>query len=280
MRVSSVVLLFFSLSCAELQRGDGQLSVEDLQSSLNRLQNQSRAERPELLTDQTTVQPDVWTELRELRNMVVDQRVQLASTQCQIEELKKENAAVKNHMAEMKQGHAALAGRVTYAELGLEALRDENANTQKVAFSFGSGLSGHLGPFDVDTLLVFSKEFTNVGNAYSPITGGDVGTLSADPGVSLAAGIFTAPVRGVYFFRLNIFGYTAPHWIGAELFKNQEKIFFLSEFPDGVHEYASNSVTLLLEKGDLVYVKLKSGRNIFDNTDNHCTFSGFLLFPM
>ncbi|XP_072515371.1 cerebellin 17 isoform X2 [Salminus brasiliensis] len=263
MRVSSVVLLFFSLSCAELQRGDGQLSVEDLQSSLNRLQNQSRAERPELLTDQTTVQPDVWTELRELRNMVVDQRVQLASTQCQIEELKKENAAVKNHMAEMKQGHAALAGRVTYAELGLEALRDENANTQKVAFSFGSGLSGHLGPFDVDTLLVFSKEFTNVGNAYSPITG-----------------IFTAPVRGVYFFRLNIFGYTAPHWIGAELFKNQEKIFFLSEFPDGVHEYASNSVTLLLEKGDLVYVKLKSGRNIFDNTDNHCTFSGFLLFPM
>uniref|UniRef100_A0A3B1ICL8 C1q domain-containing protein n=1 Tax=Astyanax mexicanus TaxID=7994 RepID=A0A3B1ICL8_ASTMX len=137
-------------------------------------------------------------------------------------------------------------------------------DTPKVAFSFGSGVSGNLGPFDVETIVVFRKEFINIGNAYSPITG-----------------VFTAPLRGVYFFRVNVFGFKSTSWIAGDLFKNQENIFNLSDYPEeGRNEYASNGVSLLLEKGDLVYVKLIVGRQIFDNIDNHCTFNGFLLFPM
>ncbi|KAG9263150.1 complement C1q-like protein 2 [Astyanax mexicanus] len=250
MRVS-VVLLLFSISCAELQRGDDQPAPEDVQPRLNRIQNQSHVERPELLTDQTTSQPDVWTELRELRDMVVEQRVKLQYSERQIEELKKENAE--------------LTGRVTSTELGVDALREENKNTPKVAFSFGSGLSNTHGPFNVDTMLVFRKEFINIGNAYSPNTG-----------------VFTAPLRGVYFFRLNVLGSSSTSWTGGVFFKNQEQIFYLSEYPiDGINEYASNAVSLLLEKGDLVYVKLLAGRHIRDNIlDNYCTFNGFLLFPM
>ncbi|KAL6472157.1 hypothetical protein MHYP_G00183450 [Metynnis hypsauchen] len=272
MRVS-VVLLWFCLSCVQLQRGDDQLTVEDAQSGLKRLQNQSCVERSELNPNQ----PDVWTELRELRNMVVEQRVQLASAQyqlqfseSQIETLKTENAAMNNRLLatenrveELKQLNAALEGRVVSTEVGVEALREENANGPKVAFSFASGLNGHLGPFNVDTTLVFSKEITNTGHAFSPITG-----------------VFTAPLRGVYYFRFNLFGNSASQWVAVDLFKNQEKILYASERPDGVNEYISSGANLLLEKGDLVYIKLKSGCQIFDNRDNHCTFSGFLLFPV
>uniref|UniRef100_A0A3B1IHJ9 C1q domain-containing protein n=1 Tax=Astyanax mexicanus TaxID=7994 RepID=A0A3B1IHJ9_ASTMX len=235
MRVS-VVLLLFSISCAEFQRGDDQPAPEDVQPRLNRIQNQSHVERPELLTDQTTVQFDVWTELRELRDMVVEQRVKLQYSERQIEDVK-------------------LLNKIFFFFL---------TDTPKVAFSFGSGVSGTLGPFNADTVLVFRKELINIGNAYSPITG-----------------VFTAPLRGVYFFRVNVFG-SSTYWTGGNLFKNQEQIFHLSDYPDeGRNEYASNGVSLLLEKGDLVYVTHLAGRQIYDhNFDNHCTFNGFLLFPM
>ncbi|XP_036417923.1 cerebellin-3-like [Colossoma macropomum] len=275
MRVS-VVLLWVSLSCVQLQRGDDQRRVEDTQSGLNTLQNQSRVERSELNPNQTSIQPDVWTELRELRDMVVEQRVQLTSAQCQlqfsqgqIEELKKENTAMnkrllatENQVEELKQLNAALEGRVVSTEVGVEALREENANRPKVAFSSASGLNGYLGP-GVNTILVFSKEITNIGNAFSPITG-----------------VFTAPLRGVYYFRFNVFSNSASHWMCVHLFKNQEKILYVSERPDGVNEYISSGATLLLEKGDLVYIKLLAECQIFDNVDNHCNFSGFLLFPV
>ncbi|KAL7848447.1 hypothetical protein AOLI_G00231650 [Acnodon oligacanthus] len=221
---------------------------ETLQPSVE-VQAEDEAQ-PELNTEhEISVQFDIWAEVKELRDMVVEQRVQLQFSQSQIEELKQKNAA--------------LEGRVVSTEVGVEALREENANRPKVAFSFASGLNGHLGPFNVDTTLVFSKEITNVGKAFSPITG-----------------VFTAPLRGVYYFRFNLFGNSASHWVAVYLFKNQENILYVSERPDGVNEYISSGATLLLEKGDLVYIKLNSGCQIFDNSDNHCTFSGFLLFPV
>ena len=54
----------------------------------------------------------------------------------------------------------------------------------------------------------------------------------------------------------------------------------MAEFPKGTYEYAVGGATLLLQKGDHVYVKLRSNSQISDNSDNHCTFSGFLLFDM
>ena len=45
------------------------------------------------------------------------------------------------------------------------------ADRPKMAFSFASGLNGNLGPLSSDTILVFRKEITNIGNAFSKITG-------------------------------------------------------------------------------------------------------------
>ncbi|KAL7846346.1 hypothetical protein SRHO_G00213260 [Serrasalmus rhombeus] len=81
-------------------RGDGQLKVEDV-------------ERSEQNTNQTSVQPDVWTELRELRDMVVEQRVKLQFSQSQIEELKNENTGLNN--------------RLLVSESQVEKLKQDNA---------------------------------------------------------------------------------------------------------------------------------------------------------
>ncbi|XP_036418577.1 complement C1q tumor necrosis factor-related protein 3-like isoform X1 [Colossoma macropomum] len=184
MRVSVVLLLFF-FCCVQLQRGDDQLVVGDVQ-----LLNKSHVESSE--PDQTSVHPDVWTELRELRNMV----------------------------AELKKQNTALEGRVVSTEVGVEALREENAS------------------------------------------------------------VFTAPLRGVYYFRFNLVGNSESNMLAVCLFKNKEKILDVSQIPNGLNKYAVGGATLLLQKGDHVYVKLRSNSQISDNSDNHCTFSGFLLFAM
>ncbi|XP_036451791.1 complement C1q-like protein 3 [Colossoma macropomum] len=215
MRVS-VILLWFCLSSVQLQRADDQLIMGDVQ-----LLHNSHVERSK--PDQTNVQPDVWTELRD---MVVEQRELLKFYQNQIEKLKKEN-------------------------------------TDRVAFSFASGLNGNHGPLPKDSILVFRKQITNIGNAFSKITG-----------------VFTAPLRGVYYFRFNVLGSSRSHRLAVCLFKNKEKILDVAEYPKGQYEYAVGGATLLLQKGDQVYVLLRSNSQISDNSDNHCNFSGFLLFEM
>uniref|UniRef100_A0A8C6UIF2 Cerebellin 10 n=1 Tax=Neogobius melanostomus TaxID=47308 RepID=A0A8C6UIF2_9GOBI len=75
----------------------------------------------------------------------------------------------------------------------------------QVAFSaslLASG-SGHTGPFNTDTTLVFRGVVSNIGNAYNPHTG-----------------IFTAPVRGAYHFEFYLFFQGGSHDSRVGLTKN------------------------------------------------------------
>lgn len=99
--------------------------------------------------------------------------------------------------------------------------------------------------------------------------------------MSVYPGVFTAPVRGAYWFYINIISIAGPQPLGINLFRNQQKVLHLYEFPDdNRHEFASNGVTLLLEAGDVVFLKLPTGFKIYDDGSNYNTFGGFLLFPM
>ena len=50
---------------------------------------------------------------------------------------------------------------------------------------------------------------------------------------------------------------------------------------DGQWKFVANAVTLELERGDMIMMRLPSGYSLYDNNSNNFnTFSGFLLFPM
>ncbi|XP_031593717.1 complement C1q-like protein 4 [Oreochromis aureus] len=162
--------------------------------------------------------------------------------------------------------HAVL--RELTASLALQneqitVLQREN-QVKQVAFSASLGKQSptDTGPFTTETTLIFEHVITNIGNAYNQSTG-----------------IFTAPVRGVYHFEFHIFG-TAGIRAGGSLFRNGDLICTAYEHPKSGSVSASNGVSLLLEVGDQVSVRLPIGSSIHENQNHHTTFSGHLIFTM
>uniref|UniRef100_A0A8C1Y816 C1q domain-containing protein n=1 Tax=Cyprinus carpio TaxID=7962 RepID=A0A8C1Y816_CYPCA len=152
-------------------------------------------------------------------------------------------------------------------ESQVEELRKENrGETVEIAFSASlmeSG-GGDIGPFTTEITLTYRNVFTNIGNAYNPITG-----------------IFTAPLKGAYKFSFSVFGHGSPSTSStASIVKNGERVVVAHGHQDQYSVNSSKGVVLILEVGDVVYVRLWSGTRIYDNQNNHITFSGYLLFPL
>uniref|UniRef100_A0A096M6Y3 C1q domain-containing protein n=1 Tax=Poecilia formosa TaxID=48698 RepID=A0A096M6Y3_POEFO len=141
-----------------------------------------------------------------------------------------------------------------------------SSSVRQVAFSaslMASG-GGDIGPFNAYTSLIFRNVVSNIGNAYNPNTG-----------------FFTAPVRGVYHFNYHIYGHGhSSHGSGAVLVKNGEYIFMAYEHQTTLGANSANTVTMLLELGDVVYLLQRVNTRIFDDQLHYTTFSGLLLFPL
>ncbi|XP_063073936.1 complement C1q-like protein 4 [Engraulis encrasicolus] len=133
----------------------------------------------------------------------------------------------------------------------------------KVSFSASLMAQGEISVSHT-TNLAFNRIIVNIGNAYNPNTG-----------------IFTAPIRGVYFFIVFAFGKGSMP-TGAYLYKNEEKIVYAYAYAPSSDYWLkpSNGASLLLEVGDEVCIKVYSGESVYDNWNHHTSFSGHLLFPM
>ncbi|XP_061785860.1 cerebellin-1-like [Nerophis lumbriciformis] len=118
----------------------------------------------------------------------------------------------------------------------------------------------HLGPFNTDTTLVFKRVVTNVGHGYDPNTG-----------------VFTAPVKGLYFV---IFTGSVGNsgTLNAAVIKNGDNMFAIFD-TKGPYNSVTNGMTLELEVGDRLWVTLWVNKSIFDQS-RLSTFSGFLIKPM
>ncbi|XP_041859633.1 complement C1q-like protein 2 [Melanotaenia boesemani] len=160
---------------------------------------------------------------------------------------------------------ATIKTRANITENQLEVLKKEG-EVKRVAFSaslFASG-SGDVGPFNAHTNLVFRHVVTNIGNAYNP-----------------HSGFFTAPVRGAYQFQFYIYALGHPsHGSGAMLVKNGQNVLIAFEHQPNLASASSNGVSLLLEVGDVVFMRQFVNTWIYDNVNRHTTFSGHLLFTM
>uniref|UniRef100_M4AGI0 C1q domain-containing protein n=1 Tax=Xiphophorus maculatus TaxID=8083 RepID=M4AGI0_XIPMA len=161
----------------------------------------------------------------------------------------------------LREMSASLAG----LKVDMEYVKKDN-EVNRVAFSaslMDSG-GGDVGPFNAQTNLVFKRVIANIGNAYNPNTG-----------------FFIAPVRGVYHFEFFIYGHGhATHSSGAALFKNGEHIVTGYEHQASLSVNGCNSATLLLEVGDVVFLRQWQNSRIYDSQNHHTTFSGHLLFTM
>lgn len=63
-------------------------------------------------------------------------------------------------------------------------------------------------------------------------------------------------------------------------FTTMTRRMFNNDTNDQYYEYISNALSLELDERDVVYMRLPAGRGLWDNSNNHNTFSGFLLFPV
>ncbi|XP_034562585.1 heavy metal-binding protein HIP-like isoform X2 [Notolabrus celidotus] len=213
-------------------------------------------------------------ELGNMSEKVEEQRTELVATRNKISELEKENAVFSAELS--AAGHRVEASEkevdtlkgalsMTKDQVQLQKITVENlerANTGKIAFSVG--LNSPLGYFETDTVLKYDKVFTNIGKAYNP-----------------TSGMFVAPIRGVYYFRFSAFGANNSQRVGVELYHNDQRVIRSDEYiAEGGHKNLSNALTLQLNEGDLVYMNLPKWLSLYDNSENHNTFSGFLLFSL
>ncbi|XP_067247352.1 uncharacterized protein [Chanodichthys erythropterus] len=205
-------------------------------------------EQKENIRELTTTITEQKENIRELTTTVTEQKENIRALETQLrDEMNKKNEEISN---------------LTLSQV--EELRKENKD-REIAFSAGLMQSGrgYIGPFTTDITLTYKNVLTNIGNAYNPITG-----------------IFRAPLKGAYMFRISIFGHGGTP-ATVSIFKNEEQVVVVHDVQAQDRVTSSNGVVLILEVGDVVYVRLWSGTRIYDiNQENLNSFSGFLLFPL
>ncbi|XP_051556608.1 complement component 1, q subcomponent-like 4 like [Myxocyprinus asiaticus] len=153
--------------------------------------------------------------------------------------------------------------RIKALEETMNKVVSENED-KKIAFSaalLASG-SGQTGPFDTSKTLTYKKVFSNVGDAYDSNTG-----------------IFTAPVKGVYYFRFYAHCH-AGRTSAVTLYRNSQSQCSIHSWKPTSNGNASNGIVLTLEKDDQVYTQLWGKTWVYDDASSYTSFSGFILFPL
>ncbi|XP_044214013.1 complement C1q tumor necrosis factor-related protein 4-like isoform X2 [Thunnus albacares] len=167
---------------------------------------------------------------------------------------------LQESLKKLQTENLSVEERLKSTEKQLKEMRD----VPKVAFAVSLGGNGLQKTTSGSQKLIYKDVLTNIGQTYNSETGE-----------------FTAPVRGVYYVR---FTANAPtdFPMSAVLYKNDAQIQLIAhEQPSGEgSDTASNGAALLLEGGDRLSLKLWHNTQIWDNSNHHSTFSGFLLFPM
>ncbi|XP_076609365.1 complement C1q-like protein 2 isoform X2 [Chaetodon auriga] len=184
---------------------------------------------------------------------------------CSLTSITQNLGAMGEKVANMAEKITLLEAKLQNTEKDVLELRSLTGGQPQVAFSAAlkeSG-SGNTGPYTTATPLQYKRVFSNTGNSYNPSTG-----------------IFTATVKGMYFFRFSMFNNLNPVANSVvSLMKNGVRLTSVWDASGSdANDMGSNAVVIPLEVGDNVYVELQANRVVYDDAMNYNTFSGFLIF--
>ncbi|XP_016366770.1 cerebellin 11 [Sinocyclocheilus rhinocerous] len=177
-------------------------------------------------------------------------------------ELKELKASINRLTTDLNTANNELAEQKSL----IQELQKQIKESPKVAFtaSMSATESTNRGPFSTETKLIFDKVLTNIGNAYDPITG-----------------VFTAPVKGVYYFRYSGSAFSS-HDMGLSIFKGTTRFVSSYEYNSGErNDQMANGAVMELDVGEEVHMRLWIRSWIFvDRRYNYSTFTGYLLYPL
>ncbi|XP_035864700.1 bromodomain-containing protein DDB_G0280777-like [Sander lucioperca] len=245
--------------------------VEKLKTELEKLNKQQLEQAAQQKTEVDKQKTEVDKQKTEVDKLKQQQLEQAAQQKTEVDKLKQQQieqaAQLKTEVDKLKQQQLEQAAQqkteVDKLKTEVDKLKQQ-LQVRQVAFSASLVVAGisRIGPVPSETTLIYKYVPTNIGNAYNS-----------------NSGVFTAPVRGAYHFEWHFNGDTSQGSAGW-LVKKSEKVFAVFEQQGTGFMSASNGVTLLLEVGDVVFVRLTAGSVVFDNFNHHTTFSGHLLFTM
>uniref|UniRef100_A0A4W5JT66 C1q domain-containing protein n=1 Tax=Hucho hucho TaxID=62062 RepID=A0A4W5JT66_9TELE len=223
---------------------------------------EQRVEMRDMVVEQRVELREMVVEQRvELRNMVVEQRVELK------EMVVEQRVELRNMVVEQR---VELRNMVVEQRVELRNMVVEQRVELRNMGARVTASESQVDELEVEELKKENADRPKVA-FYAALT--DSGRI----------GPFNAEVPLVYskvFPNKSESDAPNPGDIGVYMYKNYKRIMFnYAHNPGGNRRFVVNAVTLELEEG-VLYMSLPSGRGLCDDSDNLNANSGFLLFPM